>query len=81
MPYIPQEQRNKYQDLINDIIALQPNIGEINFIFTSILKGMKANSYLEHCLMMGTLSCVAEEYYRKIVVPYEEKKIIENGEL
>jgi hypothetical protein len=28
---------------------------------------------------MGVLACIQEEFYRKVVVPYEEKKIKENG--
>lgn len=30
---------------------------------------------------MGVLDCVAREFYRRKVAPYEDKKILENGDV
>ena len=30
---------------------------------------------------MGVLSCVGAEFYRRVIAPYEDKKIIQNGDV
>jgi hypothetical protein len=79
MPYIKQEQRNELTQ------GKKPqDAGELNYQITKILleyRGSKGESYATYNEMMGVLSCVSQEFYRRWVVPYEEKKIRENGDV
>lgn len=60
--------------------------GLLNYIFTkTTLKVMKSvfekYSYWMFALVIGVMITVVLEIYRRVVVPYEKKKIKENGDL
>lgn len=85
MPYINTEGRFIYADAL----AAFPPIdepGELNYIVTSLC-GQYIN---EHgiCLryhtvndVIGMLECVKLELYRRLAAPYEDSKVLENGDL
>lgn len=77
-PYIKQEQRN--------LLAVgnpPKNCGELNYkITTLILKYLPTEPhYSDYNEIMGVLSCIQHELYRKMVVPYEGVKEKENGKV
>ncbi len=84
MPYIPQKSR---RELDPDIVALAKNIkseGELNYaIMRLVILLLKRGtvSYSRLNSMMGVLSCVSAEFYRRIMARYENEKIRENGDL
>jgi hypothetical protein len=43
--------------------------------------GRKGRNYANFNEIMGVLSCVAQEFYRRWAVPYEDQKIRENGDV
>ena len=56
--------------------------GEINYTFSRILGGcMKDVSYGKIAIITGVLENIKQEFYRRIAEPYEDKKIIENGDI
>ena len=72
MPYLSQDTRKK---LIEEI-PLFP--GELNYIITSVLdQYIQATglSYTTLNEMVGVLECAKMELYRRIAVPYEDKKL------
>jgi hypothetical protein len=79
MPYITAEQRQKL-----DEGALPADAGELNYTLTKLIhryldaKGQRYATYNE---IMGVLSCVAQEFYRRWATPYEDQKIRENGDV
>jgi len=79
MPYIKPEQRQK---LDKDPRPSDP--GELNYLLTRQLlryledKGMKYATINE---IMGVLNCVTQEFYRRWAAPYEDQKILENGDV
>ena len=79
MPYIKKEQRDRLAR------GEKPqDAGELNYTLTTLLLdylGRKGRSYAHFNEIMGVLSCVTEEFYRRWAVPYEDKKILENGDL
>lgn len=87
MPYILNEDRKEYDGYIAELIGtLEDNSfqsGHINYIFTRILHAWWKNNpcYNTVCLILGTCSSVAEEFYRRVVTTYEDKKIAENGDV
>jgi hypothetical protein len=79
MPYIKQEQR---KELAEGRMPRDP--GELNYQITRMLLDYlknKGESYGVFNEIMGVLTCASEEFYRRWVIPYEEKKIRENGDV
>lgn len=81
MPYIAK--------CFRDIFEYEPftalnNVGELNYEIT-----MKIIKYLEHKELsyqtindiMGALEGAKQEFYRRVAIPYENKKIEENGDV
>lgn len=87
MPYIKQKEREKYKELINQMIELlereeEKDIdGSLNYVVSSILKKLYKPKYFNYNRAMGVLECIKQEFYRKQVASYEEEKIKENGDL
>ena len=56
--------------------------GDINY-FTSRLINQLAGemSYSKICVITGVLENIKQEFYRRIASPYEDKKIVENGDI
>ncbi len=80
MPYIKEEDRAA---LLNK--ERSPRVaGELNFLFTSlIVEYVEANglNYQHINDIIGALDGAGAEFQRRIVVPYEDTKIEENGDV
>ena len=88
MPYIELKDRLAFEQILNDFGNLISNRGisrgELNFLFTklSLMYIEKhGKSYSTLADIIGTFECAKMEFYRKSVVPYEEKKIKQNGDV
>jgi len=85
MPYIKKLDRTKFYPLIYDIADKIKSEGELNYAITCIileyLNNNRPNSYALLNKIIGVLECIKQEFYRRMVIPYEEKKIEENGEV
>ena len=83
MPYVKQELRNLLNPLIDQLMAGTP--GEANYILTRfLLNYMKGRQKVDYALLneiMGILESVKQEFNRRVVVPYEDKKKEENGDV
>ena len=56
--------------------------GHVNYIITRILKEIYAvPSYTKYNSAIGVLECVKQEFYRRVVAPYEDQKIAQNGDV
>ncbi len=87
MPYIMQEDRTK-PEVTNVTKALQDwfpsSAGELNYMLTQVClryREVHDNTYNTHNTIVGALECAKQEYYRRECVPYEDKKIQENGDV
>ena len=88
MPYILKKDRIQYSEaIINlvDILKKTPEAdrdGHINYVVTVLLKNLyDPPKYLRYNKAIGVLECIKLEFYRRIVAPYEDKKIKENGDV
>jgi hypothetical protein len=87
MPYIKKEQRPAIDNLIKPLIEhinslpLEDQDGSLNYAFTKIIKNVYPKKYFHFNRALGMLTAVTQELYRKIIGPYEETKIIENGDV
>lgn len=81
MPYIRQEKRKALDEKIRAISDGVLTYGELNYVITKLLLGMDGDSYEDLQNLIGTLECAKQEFYRRKIAPYEEKKRKENGEV
>lgn len=57
-------------------------IGDINYAFSRILGGVMGDvSYSKIAMITGVLENIKQEFYRRVAESYENKKIIENGDI
>jgi hypothetical protein len=86
MPYITKDARNFWKEELNallEYVTSNTPVGELNYLITKILlKALgKSPNYERYNAIIGVLECCKLELYRRQIVPYEEKKIKENGKL
>ncbi len=78
MPYIPEQDRL-------EILGREPSTpGELNFGITRFCLQYIENHGLVYDKIndvIGALECVKQEFYRRLVVPYEDKKKELNGDV
>jgi hypothetical protein len=80
VPYIKDERR----DLIVDGLMSPSVAGELNFALSQVIKDYlktHATNYQTYNDVIGVLEALKLEIYRRLVAPYEDTKIIENGDV
>lgn len=88
MPYIIQDQREFLEERLKEICELVEDLplgsGDIVYIITKILLShlKKKEICFENLSdIIKILECAKMEYYRRVMVPYEESKIKERGDV
>jgi hypothetical protein len=90
MPYIQKVDRKRIETKVKlasklvNIGKLCKNCGELNYAITKIIRGYlqeNGGRYQQINDILGALEGAKLEFYRRIVSPYEDKKIIENGDV
>ena len=79
MPYIREAQR----ELLDDG-TFPEDPGELNYKLTSVCTEYLAHheaNYRTFNDIIGALEAAKLEFYRRIVVPYENKKVEQNGDV
>lgn len=77
MPYIPKSERRKVDDLI------LMNAGNLNYALHQLIDkyfDQHEISYQTINDVIGVLECAKMELYRRGASPYEDKKILQNGD-
>jgi hypothetical protein len=88
MPYIKPDKRQKYQEGIDSLLGAfnseeEVKMGDVNYVVSTIIWELFKDklSYAQGNNLMGALECVKQEFYRRMLVPYEDEKIKENGDI
>lgn len=87
MPYIKKEQRPQIDELLAPLVNHLKSLpqeeqdGALNYVITKILKQLYPLKYFHLNRALGVLSAVKQEFYRRVVAPYEDSKIKENGDV
>jgi len=87
MPYIKKEKRPLYREEIDKLVKklekqpLEEQDGDLNYIITSIMKLLYKPRYFNYNRAIGVIESIKQEFYRRVVSPYEDKKIIDNGDV
>ncbi len=88
MPYIQNELKHELTygrfPGDDDRVGLAHTPGELNYLLTQAciryLK-RKGENYTHLNDVIGALECAKQEFYRRVVVPYEQIKLSENGDV
>ncbi|MEM1546368.1 MAG: hypothetical protein QXY40_09480 [Candidatus Methanomethylicia archaeon] len=87
MPYIKPEKRADLDKIVEQIINHFEKVedkdkdGQLNYLFTKTLKHLYKPSYFNYERIMGLLTCIQQEFYRRWISPYEDSKIKEHGDI
>lgn len=87
MPYIHQQTRNhlnQFLDPLAEEIRQSENFaGDLNYAISFILARItnQGLNYARANACMGALECTKQEFYRRVVAPYEDAKITQNGDV
>lgn len=92
MPYIDQASRKILKPALTELLKLvldptkfgtRAKAGVLNYIFTILLKNILDDDkrYDTANSLVGALECCKLELYRRYIVPYEDQKILENGDV
>ena len=84
MPYIKAERRELLNPLLEKLAAEVNTEGEMNYCIyklACLLIEKMGESYDNYSLCGSAMEHAKLEWYRRRVAPYEDKKIIENGDI
>lgn len=86
MPYIKKDERAQYRLALREsVFALAGNPpGHLNYFITELLRdytSSRGGNYTAYNEAVGALECAKLELYRRMVAPYEDTKIQENGDV
>ncbi len=77
MPYITEKQKDELE-------ARPPqNVGELTYLLylTCLKYAGSSPNYQTYAEILGALTATQHELYRRRVAPYEDRKILENGDV
>jgi hypothetical protein len=82
MPYIKPSDRVKIDTAVTQL-PLDMSIGQLNYLITQVLMWYLRPEprYEDLNALLGVLEAVKHELYRRLAVPYEDKKKEENGDV
>lgn len=78
MPYITQQAKDELK------AGRRPrSVGELNYCLTRLMTEYchSVLGYGDINDVIGAIECAKLEFYRRMAVPYEDQKIIENGDV
>jgi len=87
MPYIKKENRPAIDALIEPLLKhfqslpVEEQDGALNYTITKIIKSLYPKKYFHFNRALGVLSAVTHKLYRRVIGPYEDEKIRENGDV
>lgn len=81
MPYVKQARRG---ELKVTVLGIPNDPGELNYVLTQVIEDYRlihGDKYATFNDIMGALEGAKAEFYRRIVAPYEDHKVNENGDV
>jgi hypothetical protein len=89
MPYIDKEARDKFEEDLNHLSQNIHTMGEMNYCVTMLISNFVEDinkvegkvGYHHYNQLIGVLECAKLELYRRLVTPYEDIKIADNGDV
>jgi hypothetical protein len=83
VPYTKKEERQKFEQMLV-FFPSSCTPGDLNYVISKLcLKyiQMKGINYTHLNDVTGVLDSASKEFYRRVVAPYEDNKIKQNGDI
>ena len=85
MPYITEDDRDQFvfvEGALEDVTKYKKlTAGELQYIIALAIKHSQPENYQDMNDVMGALAGAQMEFYRRTVAPYEDTKIVLNGDV
>jgi hypothetical protein len=87
MPYIPSDEREELDEIAKALITTLRNgnfRGRLNYFISTVAQGLIEANGVSYSFLndfIGVLECVKLELYRRVATPYEDDKILKNGDV
>lgn len=85
MPYIKRGKRENLDHSIAALVSHASASGDYAYIYFRLLANsahaLAPKSFAGFAAAMGILEAAKAEFYRRVVVPYEEERMKENGDV
>jgi len=84
MPYIDLSRRDAIDPSIDKVAYLCSDWGDVNYAISTIVTKMLLRRGLNYATINAAIGCFAAakaEFYDRVARPYEDRKIIENGDI
>jgi hypothetical protein len=87
MPYVNRDVRNRLDEVLTPLLVRLRGMsnegldGAVNYCVTKTIRDLYSGSYYSLNRAVGVLESVKQEYYRRVVAPYEDVKRMENGDI
>jgi len=84
MPYIKPVRKEVLEPLVERLAERCYNAGDLTYVIYALAMKMSAalgKNYKNLSGLIGCMDCAKTEFYRRIVAPYEDQKIEENGDV
>ena len=84
MPYILKTERVVFDTDIDTIVRHTNTPGKLTYVIYKLCVGYLGKNgicYNNFATVSGALVCVGHELYRRVIAPYENKKIKQNGDV
>jgi hypothetical protein len=84
MPYITQDRRDVFNNALMELAGEVQNEGELNYCIyklSRLIIHRVGESYSNLSMCSSAMEHAKLEWYRKVLSPYEDEKIRENGDI
>lgn len=85
MPYVKPEVRTILDPHLMEAAGRINSVGDLNYAMTALaVEYLRRHGPVNYELInavSGVFSCAGQEFYRRAAVPYEDRKIKENGDV
>jgi len=84
MPYIKPDRKEVLEPLVKHIASNIHTSGDFTYVIYALAKVILpifGKYYTNLSGILGCMECAKTEFYRRIVAPYEDQKIKENGDV
>ena len=85
MPYIKQKERDELMNLLIKVLDMPAdNAGQLNYVITLVVisyLNKHGKKYQTMNDIVGALEGAKAEFQRRVVAPYEDEKIRQNGDV
>jgi len=84
VPYVLPEDRKWLDAILKDFFGeFDLEAGQLNYLISRMLADqiLAQECYARFNELVGMLECAKLEFYRRVIAPYEDAKIIKNGDV